>query len=101
MRIEIVGVDSNVPEVAHLNYTGLNGWKKRAVVMPGQSSARAPATFNRGLGNKRLGGCFKKSRGRGGRQAIRDSGKRQQVEKSAEQLDKELESYHAGAMDTN
>ncbi|KAK4747623.1 hypothetical protein SAY87_014209 [Trapa incisa] len=92
MRIEIVGANSEVPITARVNATGLNGGKKRTLVMPGQVSARAPTTFKRRIGNRNLRGGFMNGRGRG---------KKQQVEKSAEQLDKELENYHSGAMDTN
>lgn len=33
MKIEIVGANSDVPVSAHVNVTGMNGRKKRTVVM--------------------------------------------------------------------
>ncbi|KAK4789340.1 hypothetical protein SAY86_020659 [Trapa natans] len=50
MKIEIVGAKSEVPFSAQINVTGLNGRKKRTVVMPGQGTARGPALHNNGTG---------------------------------------------------
>ncbi|XP_020584519.1 THO complex subunit 4D-like isoform X2 [Phalaenopsis equestris] len=109
MKIEIVGNNLGLPIAPRVNVVGgANGRGKRTVVMTwnrgrgrgrgrsngqGQSSntsiVRGSNLRGRGLG--RIGG-----RGRG-----RGRGSKQPARKTAEDLDKELETYHAGAMDTS
>ncbi|XP_020208523.1 THO complex subunit 4D [Cajanus cajan] len=109
MKIEIVGSNPELPISARVNVTGVNGRRKRTVVMtPRGGQAGGPAMPNRGAGWGRRGGTRSGrgaggGRGRGrGRGAVggggRGRGRKDNVEKSAEELDKELETYHAEAM---
>ncbi|MED6159850.1 hypothetical protein PIB30_045991 [Stylosanthes scabra] len=111
MKIEIVGANAEVPVSARVNVTGVNGQRKRTVVMaPRGGRGGGPAVPNRGGGGAAAGAGWGyrggpprsgsgRGRGRGrGRSGIRGRGKKDAVEKSAEQLDKELENYHAVAM---
>lgn len=54
---------------------------------------------SRGGGGRRNGGRGR-GRGGGGRGRGGGGGKKQPIEKSADELDKELENYHAEAMQT-
>ncbi|XP_048140472.1 THO complex subunit 4D-like isoform X4 [Rhodamnia argentea] len=95
MKIEIVGANADIPVSARVNVTGVNGRRKRTVVMrPVMGGARGPPPVNRGTGGRR--GGFGNIRGRG-----RGRGNRPPVEKSADQLDKELDNYHSEAMNTS
>lgn len=103
MKIEIVGADSELPISARVNVTaGVNGQRKRTVVMtPGGGRDGGPAMPNRGAGWGCRGGSRNgigsgSVRGRGGGRGRR--GRKGGVEKLAEELDKELETYHAEAM---
>ncbi|KAJ1398176.1 RNA-binding domain superfamily [Sesbania bispinosa] len=102
MKIEIVGSNSELPISARVNVTGMNGQRKRTVVMtPRGGRAGGPAMPNRGAGWGRRGGTRSGSgrgRGRRGRGGGRGRGRKDATEKSAEELDKELETYHAEAM---
>ncbi|XP_027334842.1 THO complex subunit 4D [Abrus precatorius] len=110
MKIEIVGSNAELPITARVNVTGVNGRRKRTVVMtPRGGQAGGAAITNRGAGWARRGGSRSGSgRGRGRGRARgggargggrgRGSGRKDAVEKSAEELDKELETYHAEAM---
>ncbi|KAK7276235.1 hypothetical protein RIF29_17372 [Crotalaria pallida] len=107
MKIEIVGANAELPVTARINVTGVNGQRKRTVVMtPGAGGSGGSAVLSRGAGRGRRGGARRGSgggvgrgRGRGrGRAEGRGRGKKGGVEKSAEELDKELETYHAEAM---
>ncbi|CAK8566652.1 unnamed protein product [Lathyrus sativus] len=106
MKIEIVGAKSELPVTARVNVTGMNGQRKRTVVMtPRGGRGGGPAVVNRGAGwgrrgSSRGGSGSGRGRGRGrpGRGGGRGRGRKDGVEKSAEQLDKELETYHAEAM---
>ncbi|KAE9594406.1 hypothetical protein Lal_00001295 [Lupinus albus] len=115
MKIEIVGADAELPITARVNVTGVTGRRKRTVVMmPRGGQAVGPAAVpNRGAGWGRRGGpkigsggprnWSGSGRGRGGgrgrgRAGGRGRAKKDAGEKSAEQLDKELETYHAEAM---
>ncbi|XP_011007246.1 PREDICTED: LOW QUALITY PROTEIN: THO complex subunit 4D-like [Populus euphratica] len=119
MKIEIVGANPEVPISARVNVTGANGKKKRTVVMmPGPGRGRGDAVNNHGSGQSRRGGGgprngMRNGRGRGqgqgrgrgrgnvlGQGRGRGRGKKQPAEKSVDDLDKELESYHAEAMQT-
>ncbi|XP_034706090.1 THO complex subunit 4D isoform X2 [Vitis riparia] len=87
MKIEIIGSDSDVPVSARVNVIGgVNGKRRRTVVM----TRRGRGGLSNGRGRGRAG-----SRGRG-----RGRGRKQPVEKSAVELDKELDNYHAEAMHT-
>uniref|UniRef100_A0A6N2LV33 RRM domain-containing protein n=1 Tax=Salix viminalis TaxID=40686 RepID=A0A6N2LV33_SALVM len=106
MKIEIVGSNPEVPISARVNVTGANGKKKRTVVMtPGPGRGRGggavnthgPGQSRRGVGVPRNG--MRNGRGRAQGRG-RGRGKKQPVEKSVDDLDKELESYHAEAMQT-
>ncbi|GAU22411.1 hypothetical protein TSUD_122970 [Trifolium subterraneum] len=106
MKIEIVGTNSELPVTARVNVSAMNGQRKRTVVMaPRGGRVGGPAMLNRGAGWGRRGGSRGGSgsvrgrgRGRPGRGGGRGRGRKDGVEKSAEQLDKELETYHAEAM---
>ncbi|XVE99050.1 hypothetical protein REPUB_Repub03eG0163300 [Reevesia pubescens] len=103
MKIEIVGANSEVPISARVNVTGINGRRKRTVVMtPEVGQSRSSAGITSGL-NRRGGMRGRGSmRGRGGmRGRGRGRGKKKPVEKSADDLDKELETYHAEAMNVS
>ncbi|ESQ47293.1 hypothetical protein EUTSA_v10027861mg [Eutrema salsugineum] len=128
MRLEILGGNNNtespLPARVNVNVTGLNGRLKRTVVIQqgggrGRSirgrGGRAPAPpvtrlpiqnwqggtrgGRGGFRGRGRGGGGGGGRGRGGGGG-RGSGKKQ-VEKSAAELDKDLESYHADAMNTS
>ncbi|EOY14345.1 RNA-binding family protein, putative isoform 2, partial [Theobroma cacao] len=98
MKIEIVGANAEVPISARVNVTGINGRRKRAVVLtPGPGQSRSSAGPNRSLnrrGGMRSGRSGSRGRGRG-------RGKKKPIEKSADDLDKELENYHAEAMNVS
>ncbi|XP_057784192.1 THO complex subunit 4D-like isoform X2 [Salvia miltiorrhiza] len=110
MKIEVVGANAEIPLSARVNVVGGANGKKRTVVMssgPGRSRGGfAPA--NRGSGQRGRGGS-NTGRGGAGRGGARGHGGgrgrggaqwRKKVEKSADDLDKELDSYHAEAMQT-
>ncbi|XP_022733616.1 THO complex subunit 4D-like [Durio zibethinus] len=98
MKIEIVSAKAEVPISARVNVTGINGRRKRTVVMtPGAGQLRSAAGINRGL-NRREG--MRSGRG-GARGRGRGHGKKKVMEKSADELDKELEKYHAEAMNVS
>ncbi|XWS10507.1 hypothetical protein CRYUN_Cryun39dG0085300 [Craigia yunnanensis] len=82
MKIEIVSANEEVPISARVNVTGINGRRKRTVVMTRRGGMS-------GRGGARRGG-----RGRG-------RGRRKPMDKSADDLDKELENYHAEAMNVS
>uniref|UniRef100_A0A5B6YX93 Putative THO complex subunit 4D n=1 Tax=Davidia involucrata TaxID=16924 RepID=A0A5B6YX93_DAVIN len=106
MKIEIIGTNSEIPVSGRVNVVGVDG--RRTVVMtPGAGRARGSATVNRGSGQRSRGGLRNgpggaRGRGRGsGRGRARGGrGRKKGVEKSANDLDKELENYHAEAMQT-
>uniref|UniRef100_A0A5B6YZA5 Putative RNA-binding family protein isoform 2 n=1 Tax=Davidia involucrata TaxID=16924 RepID=A0A5B6YZA5_DAVIN len=108
MKIEIIGTNSEIPVSARVNVVGgVNGRRRTVVMTPGAGRARGSATVNRGSGQRSRGGLRNgpggargrgrgsgRGRGRGGR------GRKKGVEKSVNDLDKELENYHAEAMQT-
>ncbi|PON55568.1 Splicing factor-like protein, partial [Parasponia andersonii] len=120
MKLQIVGANAEMP-VARVNVAGLNGRKKRTVVMTsGPGRAGGSAVVSRGSGvsgfsGQRGRGGMRNGRGRGGGRgrgrgrgrsggngsAGGGRGKKKPVEKSADDLDKELDSYHAEAMQTS
>ncbi|XP_028550669.1 THO complex subunit 4C isoform X2 [Dendrobium catenatum] len=124
MKIEIIGNNLGLPIAPRVNVVGgANGRGKRTVVMTpefgqGTGSFKQLLGWNRARGRGRghsLGqtidagiarGRNLRGRGRGlGRGGTRGRGRgrggKQLVRKTAEDLDKELETYHAGAMDTS
>lgn len=106
MKIEIIGTSSGVPVSARVNVTGrANGRGKRTVVMTsGFGQAKASVPLNPGS-NRPIRGGFNRGRGRGlggirggwgrgrGRGFGRGRGKKEAVDKSADELNKELENY--------
>ncbi|EOA17095.1 hypothetical protein CARUB_v10005351mg [Capsella rubella] len=123
MRLEILGgntTDAPLSGRVNVNVTGLNGRLKRTVVIQqgggrgrvrGGRGGRGPApTINRRLpvqnqqGGTRGGRGGFRGKGRGGGGRGRGGGRgngKKLVEKSAADLDKDLESYHADAMNTS
>ncbi|CAA0831227.1 THO complex subunit 4D [Striga hermonthica] len=116
MKIDIIGAKAEIPISPRVNVGGAYG-KKRTVVMasgPGRSGGGFAAANHNSLQRSRggpsniRGGGGSSSRGvgghgRGGASNRRGRGggarrRKRTVEKSADELDKELESYHAEAM---
>ncbi|XP_020268805.1 THO complex subunit 4D-like isoform X2 [Asparagus officinalis] len=105
MKIEIIGTNLGLPVTPRINVVGgANGRGRRTVVMTpefGQGGTRPfkrtprpnRGGFQRGTGRGRGRG---QARGRGGR-----GRGRKPVVKSADDLDKDLDSYHAEAMNTS
>lgn len=111
MKIEIVGPNSEAPVSARVNVVGGANWKssRRLVLMQNTGRAISSAPTNHIVSKrKRRAMRYGQSRqtqseGWGQRQRRRiERGhkKKQPVEKSAEELDKELDNYHAEAMQT-
>ncbi|XP_062150775.1 THO complex subunit 4D-like [Alnus glutinosa] len=118
MRIEIVGANPGMPVSARVNVSGLNGTRKRTVVMtPGAGpSGGGFATGQQGSSRGRRGGMSGRARGRGrgrgggggrgggvgvgrggGRGRGRGREKNQAVEMSVDDLNLDLDNYHAEA----
>ncbi|XAR58154.1 hypothetical protein NMG60_11026557 [Bertholletia excelsa] len=98
MKIEIVGTNSEVPISARVNVVGGANGRRTVVMTTGGRGRGSSSSFNRGSGQKSRGNLRNvrgRSRGRGG-----GRGRKKAMEKSAEDLDKELDNYHAGAMQT-
>ncbi|XP_042436390.1 THO complex subunit 4D-like isoform X1 [Zingiber officinale] len=113
MKIEIIGTNLGLPTTPRVNVAGGSyGRGRRTVVMTpqiGQGGSSSSSRFSRmnqgsgpqhgrgrGRGSARGGGRGAgAARGRGGR------GMKPKVKKSAEELDKELDKYHAQGMDTS
>ncbi|KAJ8557411.1 hypothetical protein K7X08_003036 [Anisodus acutangulus] len=107
MKIEIVGSNPEIPVSARVNVVGGTNWRRTVVMVPGGPvrgrGGPTPITgrgfSQRGRGGSRnahgrsWGGSGSRGRGRGRGRGGRGSNKG--VEKSAEELDKELDSYHA------
>ncbi|KVI03114.1 Nucleotide-binding, alpha-beta plait [Cynara cardunculus var. scolymus] len=97
MKIEIVGSKSEVPLSPRVNVVGGVNGHRTVVMMPGGGRGRGAAAFNRASGQRSRGGTVNgrggRGRGRGGRG--RGRGRKAAVDKSADELDKELENYHA------
>ncbi|XP_057501089.1 THO complex subunit 4D-like [Actinidia eriantha] len=97
MKIEIIGTNSEIPASARVNVVrGVNG--RRTVAMPGGHS-RGSATVSRGSGQRGRGGGFRNGRGRTRGRGRSRGGGRKPMDKSVDDLDKELDNYHAGAME--
>ncbi|KAI8029997.1 THO complex subunit 4D [Camellia lanceoleosa] len=87
MKVEIIGTHSEIPVSAHVNVVGGVNRRRRVVMI---QRNRGDLMNGRGRGRGRTGG-----RGRGG-----GGGRKKAVEKTYDELDKELENYHADAMHT-
>ncbi|XP_064964201.1 THO complex subunit 4D-like isoform X1 [Musa acuminata AAA Group] len=100
MKIEVIGTNLGLPITPRVNVLGgPNGRGKRTVVMTTNRGG-----FQRGRGRGRGRGSSVRGIGRGSVRGIgrgRGSGRMQNVEKSADDLDKELDTYHAEAMNTS
>ncbi|KAL2905015.1 THO complex subunit 4D [Bienertia sinuspersici] len=108
MRIEVASPNSQVPVSARVNVVGgANGKATRKVVMTQSGGRTTSAQTNRWAGQRTRGG-LRNGQGRAqnqnrgtrrgqGRGRGRGRGKKQQ-DKSAEELDKELENYHTEGM---
>ncbi|KAJ3699348.1 hypothetical protein LUZ61_003053 [Rhynchospora tenuis] len=126
MKIEIIGTNAGLPVMPHFNVVAsADGRGKRTVVMMSQTNRHGAGPSNRvASGSRRSHGAFQghmngngivrgrsRSRGRGrgpsrgsGRGGSRGRGGRgswRRVNKSAAELDKELDKYHAQGMDTS
>lgn len=115
MKLEILGGNTeSAPVAARVNVTGLNGRMKRSVFIgqgvrggrvgrgrgSGPSGRRLPVQQNQQGGRGGRGGVRGRGRGAGGGRGNKSGGRggKKPVEKSAADLDKDLESYHAEAM---
>ncbi|KAF3331540.1 THO complex subunit 4D [Carex littledalei] len=117
MKIELIG--SGLPTMPRFNvYANADGRGKRTVVMMPKTSRRGAGPSNRvasgnrrgrgGLPGRMNGNNIGRGRGRG-RSSGRSGGSRgrggrgfwRRVDKSAAELDKELDKYHSAAMDTS
>ncbi|KAF6150221.1 hypothetical protein GIB67_000095 [Kingdonia uniflora] len=108
MKIENIGTSLGLPVSGRVNLTGgANGRGKRTVVMASQGlgRARGSALANRGIGKSSRGAFQRGGRGRGAgsrsQSRGRGRGRKQPTVKSADELNKDLESYHAEAMNTS
>ncbi|XP_074274811.1 THO complex subunit 4C-like [Silene latifolia] len=111
MKIEVVIPNAEVPVSAHMNVVGgTNGQGTRRVVMAARQSGSRPIAVvptSRGIGQRiRAGFVNGRGRGRGmgrgqGQQRGRGRGRGKKQEKSVEELDKELEKYHAQGMNVD
>ncbi|KAL7610245.1 hypothetical protein Lser_V15G12004 [Lactuca serriola] len=109
MKIEIVGSKSDAPLSPRVNLVGGVNGQRTVVMMPGVARGRGGGAFNRTSGRRTRGG-MKSSRGggivskrgrgggRGGGGGGRGRGRGRKAaggDKSVDELDKELEKYHA------
>ncbi|KAF5960402.1 hypothetical protein HYC85_001611 [Camellia sinensis] len=113
MKVEIIGTHSEIPVSAHVNVVGGVNRRRRVVMIncttetlmscrPG-SRARGSAAVNRGYGQRNRGDLMNgrgRGRGRTGGRGRGGGGRKKAVEKTYDELDKELENYHADAMHT-
>nr|KAJ0217797.1 hypothetical protein LSAT_V11C300126360 [Lactuca sativa] len=109
MKIEIVGSKSDAPLSPRVNLVGGVNGQRTVVMMPGVARGRGGGAFNRtsgrrtrgGIKSSRGGGVVNKrggggGRGRGGGGRARGRGRKAAGgDKSVDELDKELEKYHA------
>ncbi|KAI3976947.1 hypothetical protein MKX01_008805 [Papaver californicum] len=106
MKIEIIGTSLAAPVSARINVIGAaNGRGRRAVIMtPGMGRGGGSGLSNRGGTRNNRGGAqrgrggVKNRGGGGGRGRGSGRGKAKPTVKSVGELDAELESYHAEAM---
>ncbi|GAB2299127.1 hypothetical protein Dimus_033199 [Dionaea muscipula] len=106
MKIEMLNHNSEVPASRHVNVIGgMNGWTARKVVLNprirgGSQNGQGPQgrlALQGSTGLKSNGQGQGRNRGQGGGRG-RGQGKKKRTEKSAAELDKELDKYHAEAM---
>ncbi|KAK4371585.1 hypothetical protein RND71_011060 [Anisodus tanguticus] len=101
MKIEVVSPKPDIPLSARVD-VGLANGRRTVLMMPGSARGRGGASAaNHGSSQRGRGGFGNASgrghgRGRGGR-GRGGRGRKNGVETSAEDLDKELENYHASA----
>ncbi|KAH9612967.1 hypothetical protein KSS87_009580 [Heliosperma pusillum] len=113
MKIEVVTPNAEAPVSTRINvFGGANGKPTRRVIMAESRGRIVPsAPTNRGFGQKSRGGLRNgqgpqgraqiqgRGMGRGrGQRGGRGRGRGKKQDKSAEELDKELETYHAQGM---
>jgi THO complex subunit 4 len=117
MKIELIGSNAGLPAMPRFNvYANADGRGKRTVVMMPKTSRRGAGPPNRvASGNRRgrgglplrmNGNSNGRGRGRGSGRSGGSSGRGgrgfwRRVDKSAAELDKDLDKYHAAAMDTS
>ncbi|KAJ6796905.1 THO complex subunit 4D-like isoform X1 [Iris pallida] len=106
MKIDLVGTNLGVPVTPRINVVGgANGRGRRIVVMTPEFGRGGTGSFNRIAGWDRGGFQRRRGRGRGWTRGRGDHGGRgrgkKPVEKSADDLNKDLEMYHAEAMNTS
>ncbi|XP_074309437.1 THO complex subunit 4C-like isoform X2 [Silene latifolia] len=116
MKIEVVTPNAEAPVSTRINvFGGSNGKPIRRVTLPESRGRRVPsAPTNRGFGQRPGGGLRNgqgpqgrapnqgRGMGRGrGQRGGRGRGRGKKQDKSAEQLDKELETYHAQGMNVD
>uniref|UniRef100_A0A0A9CPG3 RRM domain-containing protein n=1 Tax=Arundo donax TaxID=35708 RepID=A0A0A9CPG3_ARUDO len=118
MKIEVIGSDLGLPMTPRINVVGAsNGRATRTVVMTPEFGQRGRGSGSRPLsnpGNRWNRGAFQAGGGRGrgraqfqargrgrGQFQGRGRGRGRKPEKTADELDKDLESYHADAMKTD
>ncbi|THG20830.1 hypothetical protein TEA_016267 [Camellia sinensis var. sinensis] len=102
MKVEIIGTHSEIPVSAHVNVVGGVNRRRRVVMMPG-SRVRGSVAVNRGYGQRNRGDLMNgrgRGHGRTGGRGRGGGGRKKAVEKTYDELDKELENYHADAMHT-
>ncbi|XP_057830704.2 THO complex subunit 4C isoform X2 [Cryptomeria japonica] len=100
MKLEIIGTNLTLPVSARVNFPGRG--RKTVVMTPGFTRAAADASIERRSSNgwnRGRGTGSRRFRGRG--RGRRGRGRSQGPEKSAAELDKELETYHTEAMQTS
>ncbi|KAK1410645.1 hypothetical protein QVD17_37182 [Tagetes erecta] len=112
MKIEIEGSNTKIPVSARVNVVGGFNGQRTVVMTSGTGQGRGAIAANRAFGQRTRGGGIRNGRGgmtnmRGGINGGRGRGRGQisgrgrgrgrkpAVDKSADELDKELENYHA------
>ncbi|CAH9126328.1 unnamed protein product [Cuscuta epithymum] len=113
MKIEVVPTNPQVPLLPLVNVVGMKNGKRTVVMNRGQGSVRprrtgAPLATNWGSGQRDQGGrggrgraaAAGRGRAAGGGRGRGGSRKKGSVVTSADELDKELDSYHAESMQT-
>ncbi|GJN03560.1 hypothetical protein PR202_ga21016 [Eleusine coracana subsp. coracana] len=102
MKIEVIGSDLGMPMTPRINVVGAsNGRATRTVVLTNVGERYNRGGFQAGRGRGRGRAQFQaRGRGRGQFQG-RGRGRGRKPEKTADELDKDLETYHAEAMKTD
>ncbi|KAK4707698.1 hypothetical protein R3W88_028623 [Solanum pinnatisectum] len=105
MKIEIVGSNPEIPLSARVNVVGGTNRRRTVVMAPGGPGRGRGGATSRGSSQRGRGGLRNPGRGRGGGggrgwgrgRGRGGRGSNRGADKSAEDLDKELDSYHANA----